>query len=219
MTHPTRIRVVLVEDHPMYRDGLRAALESDAGVVVVGTAGDGERGVALACELRPDIVVMDLHLPGMSGVEATRQLAKAVPETRVLVLSMLDDDDSVFSAMRAGAHGYLLKGAGRDEALDAIRALIRGDLVFGAGVAQRVLAFFAGRERSHAEIAFPELTPRERDVLDRLARGDDNAAIAHRFGLSPKTVQNHVSSILNKLQVIDRSGAIVRARDAGLGMP
>ncbi len=115
MTHPTRIRVVLVEDHPMYRDGLRAALESDAGVVVVGTAGDGGRGVALACELRPDIVVMDLHLPGMSGVEATRQLAKAVPETRVLVLSMLDDDDSVFSAMRAGAHGYLLKGAGRDE--------------------------------------------------------------------------------------------------------
>lgn len=132
---------------------------------------------------------------------------------------MLDDDDSVFSAMRAGARGYLLKGADRDEAVGAIRAVMRGDLVFGAGVAQRILGFFAGRERSRAEEAFPELTPREREVLDRLARGDDNAAIAQRFGLSVKTVQNHVSSILDKLQVIDRTGAIVRARDAGLGAP
>jgi len=213
------IRVAIVEDHPMFRDGLRAALASDEAIEVVGTASDAEQGLELVAQQRPDVVVMDLRLPGMSGIEATRRIVAIDEHARVLVLSMLDDDDSVFSAMRAGARGYLLKGADRDEAVGAIRAVVRGDLVFGAGVAQRIMGFFAGRERSQAEAAFPELTPREREVLDRLARGDDNAAIAQRFGLSVKTVQNHVSSILDKLQVIDRGGAIARARDAGLGAP
>ncbi|MFN8519404.1 MAG: response regulator transcription factor [Chloroflexota bacterium] len=213
------IRVAIVEDHPMFRDGLRAALASDEAIEVVGTASDAEQGLELVAQQRPDVVVMDLRLPGMSGIEATRRIVTIDEHARVLVLSMLDDDDSVFSAMRAGARGYLLKGADRDEAVGAIRAVVRGDLVFGAGVAQRIMGFFAGRERSHAEAAFPELTPREREVLDRLARGDDNTAIAQRFGLSVKTVQNHVSSILDKLQVIDRGGAIARARDAGLGAP
>ncbi len=135
----------------------------------------------------------------------------------VLVLSMLEDDDSIFSAMRAGARGYLLKGADRDELLSALRAVVRGEVIFGAAIAQRVMAFFTGRMPSAAEAAFPELTGREREILERIARGDANLDIAQRLGLSDKTVRNHVSSILNKLQVADRGQAIVRARDAGLG--
>lgn len=209
--------VLVVEDHPMYRDGLRATLASAPDIELVDGVGDGETAVAVVEARHPRVVLMDLNLPGMGGIEATRRMIARDPDIRILVISMLEDDDSVFSAMRAGARGYLLKGADRDEVLRAVRSVASGEMIFGATIARRIMGFFAGSARSSAAAAFPELTERERQVLERLARGDDNTAIAQRFGLSGKTVQNHVSSILNKLQVADRSQAIVRARDAGLG--
>jgi DNA-binding NarL/FixJ family response regulator len=183
----------------------------------VGVAGDAESALAAIAETKPDLVLMDLRLPGMSGIEATRRLLAADPTVRVVVVSMLEDDDSIFAAMRAGARGYLLKGADRDELLSALRAVALGEVIFGASIARRVMAFFTGQMPSTAAAAFPELTEREREILERIARGDPNAVIAQRFGLSDKTVRNHVSNILNKLQVADRAQAIVRARDAGLG--
>ncbi len=201
----------------MYRDGLVLTLAASVDFEPVGEAGDGETAVDLAAALRPEIVLMDLRLPGMSGIEATRRIAATIPEVKVVVVSMLEDDDSIFAAMRAGARGYLLKGADRDELLSALRAVATGEVIFGAAIARRVMAFFTGRSTSAAAAAFPELTEREREILERIARGDPNPVIAQQFGLSDKTVRNHVSSILNKLQVADRGQAIVRARDAGLG--
>jgi DNA-binding NarL/FixJ family response regulator len=160
---------------------------------------------------------MDLRLPGISGIEAIRRILADLPGTPILVLSMFEDDDSVFAAMRAGACGYLLKGVDRAELLQAIRSASLGEVIFGASIARRIMAFFAGAPIIAAAAAFPELTEREREILERIARGDQNAAIARGFGLSEKTVRNNVSNILNKLQVADRAGAIVRARDAGLG--
>jgi DNA-binding NarL/FixJ family response regulator len=190
---------------------------SAADIELIGEVGDGEAALAALERQHPDIVLMDLRLPGMSGIEAIRRMVDADPAPRILVLSMLDDDDSVFSAIRAGARGYLLKGSDREEVLRAVRSVAMGELIFGAGVARRIMGFFAAGGTTSAAAAFPELTDRERQVLERLARGDDNPAIARHFGLSSKTVQNHVSSILNKLQVTDRTQAVVRARDAGLG--
>jgi len=164
-------------------------------------------------------VVMDLHMPGVNGVEATRAILAAVPSTRVLVLTMFEDDDSVFAAMRAGASGYLVKGAQQDEILRAIRAVAAGEAIFGPSVARRILAFFAGAAavRPPAVPPFPDLTARELDVLDRIAAGLSNATIARELFISPKTVSNHITAIFAKLQVADRAAAIVRARDAGLG--
>ena len=212
-----RHRVLVVDDHPMYRDGLTLTLAASPDFEPAGEDGDGETAIELATQTRPDIVLIDLRLPGLSGIEATRRIVAANPSILVVVVSMLDDEDSIFAAMRAGARGYLLKGADRDELLSALRAVVHGEVIFGAAIARRVMAFFAGQPPSAAAMAFPELTDRERDILERLARGDGNQAIAQWFGLSDKTVRNHVSSILNKLQVADRSAAIVRARDAGLG--
>jgi DNA-binding NarL/FixJ family response regulator len=212
-----RHRVLVVDDHPMYRDGLTLTLAASRDFEPVGAAGDAETALALMADLRPDLVLMDLRLPGMSGIEATRRILAADPWARVVVVSMLEDDDSIFAAMRAGARGYLLKGADRDELLSALRAVAHGEVIFGAAIARRVMAFFTGQMPSTAAAAFPELTEREREILERLAHGDGNQVIAARFGLSDKTVRNHVSSILNKLQVADRGQAIVRARDAGLG--
>lgn len=212
-----RLRVIVVDDHPMYRDGLRLTLAATRDFESVGEASDGESALEMVAERRPDMVLMDLRLPGMSGIEATRRIVSADPGVRVVVVSMLEDDDSIFAAMRAGARGYLLKGADRDELLAALRAVAQGEVTFGASIARRVMAFFTGQMPTAASAAFPELTERERDILERLARGDPNQAIAQQFGLSDKTVRNHVSSILNKLQVADRAQAIVRARDAGLG--
>ena len=211
------LRVVVVDDHPMYRDGLLQMLANSAETEPVGEAATGEDAVEMVGRLRPDLVLMDLRLPGMSGVEATRRILEDAPGLPILVLSMLDDDDSVFAAMRAGARGYLLKGVDRDELLQAIRAASLGEVIFGASIARRVMAFFAGAPMAAAAAAFPELTEREREILERIARGETNPAIARGFGLTEKTVRNHVSNILNKLQVADRAGAIVRARDAGLG--
>jgi DNA-binding NarL/FixJ family response regulator len=214
---PRRHRVYVVDDHPMYRDGLALTLAASRDFEPVGSAGDAETALGEIARLRPDLVLMDLRLPGMSGIEATRRITAAEAETRVVVVSMLEDDDSIFAAMRAGARGYLLKGADRDELLSALRAVAHGEVIFGAAIARRVMAFFTGQMPSTAAAAFPGLTEREREILERLARGDANPVIAQRFGLSDKTVRNHVSSILNKLQVADRGQAIVRARDAGLG--
>ena len=211
-----RLRLLVAEDHPVYRDGLRALLASMPDVDLVGEAEDGDAAVRMAHELTPDIVLMDLGMPGRNGIEATRAITASRPGTGVLVLTMFEDDDSVFSAMRAGARGYLLKDADRDELARAIDAIGHGGAIFGSGVARRVQSFFAA-SASHRVDPFPDLTVREHEVLDRIARGEANPIIAARLGISTKTVRNHVSTILDKLMVADRSQAIVRAREAGLG--
>jgi DNA-binding NarL/FixJ family response regulator len=207
------MKVLLVDDHPLYREGLAMALTTMADVEVVGQAGDGESAVDLAGRLQPDVVVMDLHLPGMSGVEATRRIVAELPANGVLVLTMLEGDDSLFAAMRAGARGYLLKGADRGEIERAVRMVGSGEVVFSAPVARSVMAWF----RAGGEAPFPELTEREREVLALVARGLTNAEIAGRLVVSDKTVRNHVSNVFAKLHVTTRAGAVARARDAGLG--
>jgi DNA-binding NarL/FixJ family response regulator len=210
------VRVLVVDDHPLYREGLTAALSASGEIEVVGEAADGAEAVTRAEELRPDVVLMDLHMPGVNGIEATRRLSARQPEVAVLALTMLDGDDSVFSAMRAGARGYLLKGAGREEITSAVAAVVRGEVVFSAGIATRVLGYFAGPRHAGPQ-PFAELTDREREVLDLVARGLTNPAIARRLFLSEKTVRNHVSNVFAKLHVAGRAEAVAKARDAGLG--
>jgi DNA-binding NarL/FixJ family response regulator len=210
------MRVLVVDDHPLYREGLAMALETMEDVEVVGQAADGTTAAELATSLAPDVVIMDLHLPGMSGVEATRQLLADRPDTRVLVLTMLEGDSSLFAAMRAGARGYVLKGADRGEIERALRTVAAGEVVFSSGVAASVTAWFRAGGPTARE-PFPELTEREREVLDLVARGLTNAEIAARLVVSDKTVRNHVSNVFAKLHVTSRSGAVARARDAGLG--
>ncbi|CAB4956567.1 response regulator transcription factor [Mycobacterium cookii] len=209
------IRVVLVDDHPVVLGGLRALLDSLPDFEVVGTATDGEAGVREVVLTKPDVVLMDIRMPGIDGLEATRRIRESASGVAVLVLTMFDDDDTVFGAMRAGAQGYLLKGADQAEIDRAIRAVVAGEAIFSPGVAQRVLGYFAAPP-SVAD-PFPELTAREREVLDLMAAGERNQVIADRLFLSPKTVANHISSIFVKLAVADRSAAIVRARRGGLG--
>jgi DNA-binding NarL/FixJ family response regulator len=209
------IRIVLADDHPVVRGGLRALLGTLQGLEVVGEAADGESAVREAQLTRPDVVLMDVRMPGMDGVEATRRIRKAVPEVAVLMLTMYDDDATLFTCLQAGARGYLLKGAQQDEILTAIRAVAAGQATFGPGIAARMLSYF-GSPRP-AATPFPELTEREREVLDLLASGLRTAAIAERLHLSPKTVSNNLTAIFTKLEVADRVGAIVRAREGGLG--
>jgi DNA-binding NarL/FixJ family response regulator len=208
------IRVAIADDHPTVRSGLKALLASVEGIEVVGDSADGAAAVELALRERPQVVVMDIRMAGQDGIEATRRLAAEAPEVAVLILSMLEDDESVFAAMRAGARGYVLKGAEQEEIVGAIHAVSRGEAIFGPGGAQRVLQLF-GAERP-AE-PFPSLTAREREILDLMAAGASNTEIARKLFISPKTVSNNVSYILGKLQVADRSKAIVRARRSGLG--
>ena len=209
------IRVVLVDDHPVVLGGLRALLDSLPDFEVVGTATDGEAGVREVVLTKPDVVLMDIRMPGIDGLEATRRIRESTSGVAVLVLTMFDDDDTVFGAMRAGAQGYLLKGADQAEIDRAIRAVVAGEAIFSPGVAQRVLGYFAAPPP--VADPFPELTAREREVLDLMAAGERNQVIADRLFLSPKTVANHISSIFVKLAVADRSAAIVRARRGGLG--
>ena len=215
------LRVLVVDDHPLYREGLVTAMSAMPGVQVVGEAGDGHAAVEAAGRLTPDVVVMDLHMPGLNGIDATRQVVTAQPSVAVLVLTMLDGDDSVFAAMRAGARGYLLKGADRSEIARALEGVAHGEVVFSAGIAARVLAFFAAGKGAAAAALdpFPGLTEREREILDLVARGLTNAEIARRLVVSDKTVRNHVSNVFTKLQVAGRAEAVARARDAGLGAP
>jgi len=213
----TPVRIVVADDHPIVRDGLRALVEASPGIELIGEATNGEEVVELARKVRPDVVLMDLAMPGRNGIEATREIASNGWASAVLILTMFADDESIFAAMRAGARGYLLKDAGHDEMRRAIEGVGAGEAIFGAGVAQRMVGFFA-RARDLGVQPFPELTDREREVLSEIARGASNASIAHRLGISVKTVRNHVSTILSKLMVVDRAQAIVRAREAGLGV-
>jgi DNA-binding NarL/FixJ family response regulator len=206
---------VRLSAHGVVRDGLRWLFESAAGIQVVGEAGDGETAVRLAAELAPDVVLMDLAMPGMDGAEATRRVKAASPGTCILVLTMSDSDASLLAAVSAGASGYVLKGTSQEDLLRATRAVADGQALFGTGVARRVLAMV--KAVHPAGKVFPELTTREREVLELMARGQRNAEIAHRLRLSEKTVRNNVSTILTKLHASDRAQAVARARDAGLG--
>jgi DNA-binding NarL/FixJ family response regulator len=208
--------VLVVDDHPLYREGLVTALSMLDSVDVVAEAEDGLQAVELALDLAPDVVVMDLNLPGLGGIEATRRITAQLPGTAVLVLTMLEGDDALFAAMRAGARGYLLKGADRQEIARALETVANGEVVFSATLASRVLAWFA-RGGAGTATPFPELTDREREILDLVARGLTNAAIARRLVVSDKTVRNHVSNVFGKLHVADRAEAVARARDAGMG--
>jgi DNA-binding NarL/FixJ family response regulator len=209
------IRVVVADDHPIVRAGLTALLGSIPDFEVAGVAGNGREAVREVLLTKPDVALLDLNMPELDGIAATRELARVAPRVAVLVLTMHEDDEAVFAAMRAGASGYLVKGVEQDDIARAIRSVAAGEAIFGQGVAQRVLTSLQAQPA--AADAFPELTARERDILDLLAAGLNNAAIAHRVGVAPKTVANNVSSIFAKLQVADRAQAIVLARDAGLG--
>jgi DNA-binding NarL/FixJ family response regulator len=211
----TPVRVVVADDHPIFRQGLITALASLEGVEVVEEAADGAAAVDAVQRLAPDVVLMDLHMPALSGVEATRRIAAQAPETAVLVLTMLEDDQSVLAAMRAGARGYLVKGAERGDIARALEAVARGEVIFGSAVAQGALASLAAAPPRSTP--FPDLTDREHEILDMIAAGLTNPAIASRLVLSEKTVRNHVSNIFFKLGAADRADVIVRAREAGLG--
>jgi DNA-binding NarL/FixJ family response regulator len=210
------ISVLVADDHPAFRRGLELMLVEVADFQIVGMAETGTRAVELAGSLAPDVVLMDLRMPDVDGIEATRRIGRTAPAPAVVVLTMFEDDDSVFAAMRAGARGYLLKGADQDEIARAIRAAAAGEAIFGPEIATRVIDHFA-RGAGSTTAAFPSLTDREREVLEMIAAGKGNATIANELVISLKTVRNHVSNIFTKLQVSDRAGAIVKARKAGLG--
>jgi len=214
----SRIRVLIADDHPVFRYGLRALLTSEATLMeVVGEATTGEEAIALAAQCLPDVILMDVNMPGLNGIEATRRILAATPQIGILMLTMFDDDESVFAAMRAGARGYLLKGAEGDEAIRAITVVHKGEAIFSSTIARRLMGYFgAPRKSPQPAHLFPELTEREREILTLIAQGYTNPAIAEQLVLSPKTVRNHVSSIFSKLQLAGRAEAIIRARDAGL---
>ncbi|MFD9701904.1 response regulator [Lentzea sp. NPDC059081] len=207
------LRALVVDDHPLFRRGVMEALE-DGGIDVVGEASGGTGAVDLAAELQPDVIVMDINMPDLGGIEATQRIVAARPSARVLVLTMFEDDESLFAAMRAGARGYLVKSSRPQQIVDAVRAVGEGEAIFSPAVATRLLAFFATAQRPST---LPELTGREREIAHLMAAGKGNAAIARELFLSTKTVRNHVSNILRKLQVADRAQAVHKAREAGWG--
>ena len=217
------ISILIADDHVFYREGVRALLGNSPEIRVIGEASNGDEVIAKAAELKPSVILMDLKMPGMNGIDATRHIHESDPKIGVLVITMFDDDDSVFAAMRAGARGYLLKDADKDELVRAIVAVERGEAIFSPAIAQRMIQYFTGSLAGQASLKkgqssqFAELTERELNILDLIAQGDNNMVIANKLSLSIKTVQNYVSSILTKLQVADRAQAIVRAREAGFG--
>jgi len=214
------IRLLIADDHTLFREGLRAIFDAQAEIEIVGEAANGAQAVELAAAQLPDIILMDIQMPEMNGIAATEKILDANPHIGIIVLTMLEDDDSVFAAMRAGARGYVLKGADKAEMLRAIHAVANGEALFGPAIAKRLVNYFndvRGMKNLAPPRAFPELTEREAQVLDLIARGYNNTEIAEKLLLSTKTVSNHISNIFSKLQVADRAQAIVRARQAGLG--
>jgi DNA-binding NarL/FixJ family response regulator len=209
------IRLLIVDDHPAFRRGLELMLSDVADIEVVAQAASGEEAVELAVQATPDVVLMDLRMPGLDGIESTRRLKRLHSSLSVVVLTMFEDDASVFAAMRAGARGYVLKGADQDEIERAVRAAAAGEAIFGPAIADRVILHFA-QGGDHPRATFPSLTQREREVLSLIANGKGNAAIAHELGINLKTVRNHVSNVFTKLHVSDRASAIVKARESGM---
>jgi DNA-binding NarL/FixJ family response regulator len=211
------LQILIADDHQLFRDGLRTLLLAAPDMVLAGEAETGDQAVALTAQLQPDVVLMDIQMPGINGIEATRRIVRDSPHVAVLMVTMFDDDHSVFAAMRAGARGYVLKGAKHEDMLRAIRAAGNGEAIFSPTVAARMMDFFAGMQPANLPQVFPELSEREREILNLIAKGYKNPEIAEHLVLSPKTVRNHVSNILSKLQVADRAQAILKAREAGLG--
>jgi DNA-binding NarL/FixJ family response regulator len=212
-----RTRILIADDHALFRNGLRALFASVPDLEVVGEAATGEEAITQATDLQPDVVLMDIQMPSVNGIEATRRILHASPHIGVIVVTMFEDDDSVFAAMRAGARGYVLKGADQEEILKVIRAVANGEAFFGPKIARQIMNFFSAPKPTTPAEAFPELTNREREILDLVAQGSSNTEIATHLYLSQKTVRNHISNIFTKLQVADRAQAIVQAREAGLG--
>jgi DNA-binding NarL/FixJ family response regulator len=210
------IRILIADDHPVFRFGMRALIEAQADMVVIGEAENGAEAIQMATSFQPDVVLMDINMADVNGIDATRQITKTTPDIAVLIITMFDDD-TVFTAMQAGARGYLLKGAKGDETLRAIRAVANSEVIFSPGVAEQMMTYFSRSIKTAPDVPFPELTPREHEILDLIAQGLTNSAIAEQLVLSSKTIRNHVSNIFSKLQVATRSEAIIKARDAGLG--
>jgi len=210
------LRVLIADDHPLFRKGMRALLTATPGTEVIGEATTGQEAIELAAALQPDVILMDLQMPGINGIEATRQILHTSPHIRILVVTLFEDDASIFSALRAGARGYILKDAKEEEMLRAIRAVGSGEAIFSPAIATRLMDFFAAPRPAAPKEIFPTLTEREREILQMIARGRTNNDIAKELALSTKTVGNYVSNIFSKLQVADRAQAIIRARDAGL---
>ena len=210
------IKVLIADDHPMFRAGVRSMLRREASVKLMGEATTGSAAITLADELQPDVILMDVHMPEVNGIDATQRILHQHPHMQVLVLTMFEDDDSVFAALRAGARGYLLKGADKAEIVRAINGVASGEAIFGPAIAQRLIAFFSAPQTPVPPPVLPELTDREREILVLMTHGLSNQAIADRLVVSLKTVRNNVSNIFSKLQVADRAQAILRARDAGL---
>lgn len=210
------IRILIADDHTLFREGLVALMDSVPEIEVVATAEDGHQAIESADKLQPDVILMDLQMPGINGIEATRQIIQTSPHIGVIVVTMFEDDDSVFAAMRAGARGYILKGADQNDMVRAIRAVARGEALFGPSIATRLMNYFTTPAPSQTQ-AFPELTEREHEILELIAQGLSNPEIAERLTISLKTVRNHVSNIFNKMQVTDRVQAAIRAREAGMG--
>jgi len=211
------IRVLIADDHAIFRRGLCALLSAVSDIEIIGEAATGDEAIAQASVLEPDVILMDLQMPGFNGIEATRRILRTSPHIGILVLTMFEDDDSIFAAMRTGARGYLLKGADQTEIVRAIKAVDSGEAIFSPSIAQWLIHYFGALKSSSTAQVFPELTEREREVLALIAQGRSNSEIAHRLVLSSKTVRNYVSNIFSKLQVADRAQAIILARDAGLG--
>ena len=210
------IRVFVADDHALFRDGIQALVKTQDDMAWAGDAADGAAAISQVDATQPDVVLMDINMPVMNGLQATRQILADQPNTHIIMVTMVEDDASVFAAMQAGAKGYVLKGSNGDEMLDVIRAVAQGQVLFGAKMAERILAFFRSPQGDQV-VPFPELTDRERELLDAMAQGLNNNEIAQRLVISPKTVRNHITSIFDKLQVADRGQAIVKARKAGLG--